>query len=171
MKFPKFLKQPFRSTFNIKVFKKNKEMDDNEKDVVDTKKDVVDIEKMAEEEWREFKFNTDQLGVIDKKSGSVLTVNSLLIGLSPLSFVFQKDLPWIVLVIATCSIILLLISVFFCLISVLIKWSTQLENREKIVWLRNKKERQLETSIYFLFAALASYGLVFMLNTILRISH
>ena len=134
----------------------------------DHKREFIDVEKMTDGEWREFNFNNQQLGVVDKKASSVLTINSLLIGLSPISFVLGDIKDQSILLASIFGVILLLASVFFCLFTVMIKWSTQLETREKIIVLRNKKERYLEMSVYLLFVALILFGFVFSFGVYLK---
>lgn len=126
---------------------------------------IVDkIESMTDAEWRVFEFAEHQLGVVDGKANNVLMVDSVLIVISTLSLLFENNVDPIIKTLSTLATLFVLISVVFCLRTILIKWADNQNTVVEVRLIRNRKTFFLNTSIRLLFVSLAFYVTMFIVD-------
>lgn len=135
---------------------------------LDNSTPIVDrIHNMDDKEWREFEFAEKQLGVVDAKANNVLMVDSVLIVISTLSLLFEKDVEPMIKALSTIATISVLVSVIFCLRTILIKWADNQKTVIEVRIVRDRKTKHLNTSVRLLFISLAFYVAMFILDFVL----
>ena len=126
---------------------------------------IVDkIKDMSDAEWRVFEFAEHQLGVVDSKANNVLMVDSVLIVISTLSLLFEGNVDPIVKALSTVATLFVLVSVVFCLRTIIIKWADDQNTVLGVRKIRNRKTFFLNTSIKLLFISLAFYVAMFLVD-------
>jgi hypothetical protein len=113
--------------------------------------------RVTQKEYDEFTFYEKQLGVIDTKAQNVLWVDSVLIVITTLTSLFQTDVGRTIRQLSAVATTLVLVSVFFCTLTIWVKWATDLEQNEQVMALRDKKTRYLKWSLTTLIVALFLY--------------
>ena len=128
--------------------------------------DSVRIEDIKQEQnnWDLFTHREHQLGVVDSKANNVLMVDSVLIVISTLSHLFEKDPPptFEVQLLSMMGTLLVLASVGFCLKTIWIKWAEEHATLGDIKSTRNRKTKFLHASILTLLVSLVFFVAMFV---------
>jgi hypothetical protein len=111
----------------------------------------------TQKDWDEFTFLESQLGVIDTKAQNVLWVDSVLIVITTLTSLFQTDVGRTIRQLSALATTLVLLSVFFCTLTIRVKWATELKTNDEVKALREKKTKYLRWSLNTLVVALVLY--------------
>lgn len=122
---------------------------------------------MTKSEWTEFKFIEHQLGVVDTKANNIITVDAVLIVISTLTSLFQKDINPIIEVLSTFATAGILLSVGFCIKTIWIKWATTSPSKERVMRLRDNKTKYLNSSLIILVLSLALYLLALIVGLLI----
>lgn len=114
--------------------------------------------------WELYKHREHQLGVVDNKANNILMVDSVLIVISTLSHLFEKEPPPPIIVeaLSVVGTLLVLASVGCCLKTIWIKWAEDHETLGKIKETRDTKKLFLHISVVLLLASLAFFVAMFV---------
>jgi hypothetical protein len=112
---------------------------------------------MTKAQWKEFQFIEHQLGVVDTKANNVLMVDSVLIVITTLTSLFQNDIDINLKYLSEAATACVLISVGLCICTIWIKWATDYSDAKKLIELRNRKTRFLNSSLIVLAVGLILY--------------